>query len=239
MENFKKALAKIYDIFMSNWKQFLIVGLIYLLIFFAFKNIFDPLSEKFSKGFEMIDNSKMNNTLIKSIITGIVSLSMIASLLVCINNFFTGVFINIFNNPELNYILALKKTLKSFWKILGFSIIEFFIVVFGLIFFLIPGIYMLFIFFFAFPTMINENLSILKAIKKAKKSFRQNMGKKIKIILLLKFFLFIAAIIFSMAEIDGIGTLADLFMSSTLAYLLIYTPEEILPITEKLTTENE
>jgi uncharacterized membrane protein len=98
---------------------------------------------------------------------------------------------------------------------------------------------MLFIFFFAFPTMINENLSILKAIKKAKKSFRQNMGKKIKIILLLKFFLFIAAIIFSMAEIDGIGTLADLFMSSTLAYLLIYTPEEILPTTEKLTTENE
>ncbi len=238
MKNFKKTLGKIFDIFMSNWKQFLIVGLIYLLIFFAFSSAFTPISNNFSKGFEMIDNSKMNNALIKMIITGIVSLSLISSWLVCINNFFVGVFINMFSNPELNYKLAIKKTLKSFWKILGLSIIEFFAVVFGLIFFLIPGIYLIFIFFFALPIMINENISIFKAIKKAKNVFKQKMWDKVKIIVLLKFFLCLATIILSMVKANGLVTLADLFMSTALAYLLIYTSEEVL-IPEKLTTENE
>jgi hypothetical protein len=41
-----------------------------------------------------------------------------------------------------------------------------------------------------------------------------------------------------MVKADGIVTLADLFMSSSLAYLLIYTSEEVLT-SKKLTTENE
>ena len=238
MNNFKKTLNKIFDIFMSNWKQFLIVGLIYLLIFFAFSSAFTPLSDNFSKGFEMIDGSKMTNTIIKMVITGLVSLSVISIWLVFINNFFVGVFINMFNNPELNWKLAIKKTWKFFWRIFGFSILQLFTVVFGLIFFLLPGIYMIFIFFFALPIMINENISVFKAIKKAKTVFKQNLWSKVKIIVLLKLALCLATIILSMVKADGLITLADLFMSSSLAYLLIYTNEEVLT-SKKLTTENE
>jgi hypothetical protein len=34
---------------------------------------------------------------------------------------------------------------------------------------------MIFIFFFALPIMLNENISVFKAIKKAKAVFKQNM----------------------------------------------------------------
>ncbi|MFA5230057.1 MAG: hypothetical protein WC422_01220 [Candidatus Paceibacterota bacterium] len=53
--------------------------------------------------------------------------------------------------------------------------IEVLIITFGIIFFIVPGIYCLFIFSFALPIMANENLSIVSSIKKAQRILNQNL----------------------------------------------------------------
>lgn len=224
---------------MSNWKQFLVLGLIYLLIFFAFSNAFSPFNDKLAQGFELMDNTKMNNAIIKVLVIGLVAFTLISTWLLSIHNFFVGALINLLANPELSYRLILKKTLKSFWKIFAFSILQLFVVTFGLIFFLLPGIYLLFIFYFALPIMINENLSIIKSLKKAKTIFNQKMWQKISLILLLKLSLFIVMIIFSIIELSGVVILADWFLSTMLVYSLIYNEDDVIKSSEKLTTENE
>ena len=187
----------------------------------------------------MIDNAKMNNAIIKNIIISLVGLSIISSWLLCIHNFFSSGLIILIGHPELNYSQIIKKTFKSFWKIFGFSVLEFFIITFGLILFLIPGIYFLFVFYFALPIMINENLSIFKAIKKAKTVLKHRTWKKISLIILSKIVLFLAMIIFSIINLNGIIMIADWFISNLLIYQLIYNEDEMIENQEKLITENE
>jgi len=227
MKLLKAYLHKIYKIFISNWKQFLILGIIYLLIFAIFSPIFNFSSDLITQKLELLDASKLNNSLTKWIAFGLIGFFITTTLILTFHNFFVFVLSKLFDKQKFNYFKEIKNNLKYFWKIFLFSFIELIIITLGLFLFLLPGIYCLFVFYFTLPILANENLSIIESIKKANKIFKTNFWKNISIILLIKLAIIILLIFASIIKMNGIIALADWFISSALIYLIIYNPIEL------------
>jgi len=236
MKLLKSYLNKIYDIFISNWKQFLILGLIYLIVFSIFSPIFSPINDQLTNKLELIDNSKLNTNLIQWVVIGLIGLFFVTTWIIAINNFFVFILSKILNQGNFNFLQIIKGNLKYFWKILLFSLIELIVITLGIIFFLIPGIYCLFVFHFALPIMANENLSIIDSIKKANKILKANLWKNISLIILAKIFLIISLMLSSIIKINGVIVLADWFITTALVYLIIYNPIEN---STQINTQNE
>lgn len=226
MKLLKSYLNKIYDIFISNWKQFLILGLIYLIIFSLFSPVFLPINDQLTSKLELMDNSKLNSNLMQWVVIGLIGLFFITTWIIAINNFFVFILSKILNQDNFNYSQIIKNNLKYFWKILLFSLIELITITLGIIFFIIPGIYYIFVFHFALPIMANENLSIIDSIKKANKILKANLWKNISLIILAKILLGLALFLSSIIKINGVIILADWFITTALVYLIIYNPIE-------------
>lgn len=236
MKLLKIYLKNIYEIFMSNWKQFLLIGIVYLLIFAAFSPTFEPINDQLNTKLNLIDNIKVSQELIKWLAFGLIAIFLITTWIVSVHNYFIFVLSKILDKKDFNWLNALKSNLKYFWKILLFSLIELLAITFGIVFLLLPGIYSIFVFHFALPIMANENLSIWESIKKGNKIFKQNLWKNVSLILLLKVLLLVAMFFGSFVKINGLVVLADWFITSALIYLIIYSP---IKQTKEIKDQNE
>ncbi len=239
MKLLKLYAQKIFDIFKTNWKSFLIIGAIYLLIFTALSPLSVSFDNQLSHQLELMDNAKMNTNLIRWLIIGIIGIFAASIVIISIHNFFVFVLSKAIGTNNFNILNIFKQNIKSFWKVALFSLLEIFIITFGMFFFIAPGIYCLFIFSFALPIMANENLSVINSIKKARRIFSQNLWKNIGLILLSKLILLLGLIIASFIKINGLITLIDWFATTTLIYLIIYEPINIENNKPALKTENE
>jgi len=239
MKLLKLYAQKIFDIFKANWKSFLIIGAIYLLIFATFSPLSVSFDNQLTHQLELMDNTKISMNLIRWLIIGIIGIFIATVIITIIHNFFIFLLSKAIGTNNFNILNIFKQNLKSFWKVALFSLIEIFIIAFGVIFFIVPGIYCLFIFSFALPIMANENLSIISAIKKAQRIFNQNLWKNIGLILLLKLILLLGLMAASLIKISGLITLIDWFATTALIYLIIYEPINIENNKPALKTENE
>jgi uncharacterized membrane protein len=239
MKLLKLYTQKIFDIFKANWKNFLIIGVIYLLIFAAFSPLSVNFDNQLTHQLELLDNTKISMNLIRWLMIGIIGIFVTSVIVTSIHNFFIFVLSKSFSINNFNILNVLKQNFKSFWKVALFSLIEVLIITFGIIFFIVPGIYCLFIFSFALPIMANENLSIVSSIKKAQRILNQNLWKNIGLILLLKLIVLLGLIVASLIKINGLITLIDWFVTTALIYLIIYEPINIEKNQPELKTENE
>jgi len=239
MKLLKLYTQKIFDIFKANWKNFLIMGAIYLLIFAAFSPLSVNFDNQLTHQLELLDNTKISMNLIRWLMIGIIGIFVTSVIVTSIHNFFIFVLSKSFSINNFNILNVLKQNFKSFWKVALFSLIEVLIITFGIIFFIVPGIYCLFIFSFALPIMANENLSIVSSIKKAQRILNQNLWKNIGLILLLKLIVLLGLIVASLIKINGLITLIDWFVTTALIYLIIYEPINIEKNQPELKTENE
>ncbi len=239
MKLLKLYAQKIFDIFKANWKNFLIIGAIYLLIFAAFSPLSVNFDNQLTHQLELLDNTKISMNLIRWLMIGIIGIFVTSVIVTSIHNFFIFVLSKSFSINNFNILNVLKQNFKSFWKVALFSLIEVLIITFGIIFFIVPGIYCLFIFSFALPIMANENLSIVSSIKKAQRILNQNLWKNIGLILLLKLIVLLGLIVASLIKINGLITLIDWFVTTALIYLIIYEPINIEKNQPELKTENE
>jgi len=236
MKLLKTYLKDIYEIFMSNWKQFLLIGAVYLLIFAVFSPTFDPINDQLNTKLNLLDNTKMSTNIIQWLAIGLAALFFVTTWIIAVHNYFIFVLSKILDKKDFNWVNVLKNNLKHFWKILLFSFIELIAITFGIVFLLLPGIYLIFVFHFALPIMANENLSIAKSLKKASKIFKQNLWKNISVILLLKAIMMVALFLGSFIKINGLIVLADWFITSALIYLIIYSP---IKQTKEIKDQNE
>lgn len=100
---------------------------------------------------------------------------------------------------------AFTKGYKFFWRLLGLSIVFGFLLIFGLILFIIPGIIVLRRYYLSFYYLVDQDLDIKTAMKKSANSSKQNYMAVYSIIgvsLLFGFF----------GIIPGIGTVIGTIM---------------------------
>lgn len=239
MSLFKLYSKRIFDIFLANWKNFLIAGVIYLLIFVILAPASNLVDNQLNNKLEALDNIKINSNIIRWLFMMIIAMFVASIVAISIHNFFIYILSKAIGTSDFHFLKLLKQNLKNFWKILLFSLLEILVVTISIIFFIIPGIYFLFIFSFALPIMANENLSIIDSIKKAARILNQNLWRNIGLILLLKAFVILGWIVGSWLKINGLITLADWFVTTALIYLLIYEPINTEKDQIELKTENE
>jgi len=225
MHLFKQYLNDIYNIFKSNWKSFLIIGFIYLLIFALLAPSFEPMVyDNLETKLETIITTKTNAEIGQFLMVSFLALLAITIVITSIHNFFVFVLVKGIAKSKFHYLEILRSNFKYFLKILLFSALKVLVIFFGILFFLIPGIYFTFIFCFALPIMAKEDLSIISSIKRAMEVFKKDWWRNILLIVFLKVIIFAAMIAFSIIKINGLVMLADLFFTTGLIYLLIYNP---------------
>jgi uncharacterized membrane protein len=237
MSLFKQYLKNIYNIFKSNWKGFLVIGFIYLLIFALIGPSFEPMVyDNLETKLETVITTKTTAEIGQFLIVSFFTLFVITIFITTIHNFFVFILVKGISDNKFHYLKLIKNNFKYIGKLFLFSALKVSVIFLGIFFFLIPGIYFTFIFCFALPIMAKENLSIMESIKKAMAVFKKDWWRNILLIVCLKVIIFAAMIAFSIIKINGIAMIADLFLTTGLAYLLVYNPIKPKQI---LSQENE
>jgi len=236
MSLLKLYTKKIFDIFSANWKNFLIIGIIYLLVFVIFAPTSNLIDNQLN---DKIETIKTSGHILNLLIIFAIGMLIISIFAISIHNFFIYVLTKAISAGDFNFRKLLKQNLKNFWKISLFSLLELLIITLSIILFILPGIYLLFIFSFALIIMANDNLSIINSLKKAYRVFNQNLWKNIGLILLWKFIVLLGWIVGSWLRINGLVTLADWFVTTALIYLMIYEPLTLEKNNIELKPEND
>lgn len=237
MSLFKQYLKNIYNTFKSNWKGFLIIGFIYLLIFALIGPSFEPMIyDNLEMKLETIATTQTAIQITQFLVISFFALLVVAIFVTTIHNFFVFILVKGISDNKFHYLKLIQSNFKYIGKLFLFSALKILIIFLGVFFFLVPGIYFTLIFCFALPIMAKENLSIIESIKKAMAVFKKDWWRNILLIVGLKIIIFAAMILFSIIKINGIAMIADLFLTTGLVYLLIYNPIKPKPL---LIKENE
>ncbi len=237
MSLFKQYLKNIYDIFKSNWKGFLVIGFVYLLIFALIGPSFEPMVyDNLETKLETVITTQTTVQITQFLIISFFALLVIAIFITTIHNFFVFILVKGISDDKFHHLKLIRSNFKYIGKLFLFSALKVLVIFLGVFFFLIPGIYFTFIFCFALPIMAKENLSIIESVKKAMVIFKKDWWRNILLIAGLKIIIFAAMIAFSIIKINGIAMIADLFLTTGLVYLLVYNPIKPKPLLSK---ENE
>ena len=169
MNLFKKILIQSKDIFFLDMKNIILLSVFCFLIVYQLTNVFNAflkmiVENPIFNGSVDLNKILQSSDIIKFIFIALGILFLAFLVLALIQYFFTASFLSILKKPNESLILIVKNNLKRLPKILGFIFIETILISLGIVFFIIPGIFLYFVFFFAFAIMITENKGIFQSI---------------------------------------------------------------------------
>lgn len=118
MKLLKLYAQKIFDIFKANWKSFLIIGAIYLLIFATFSPLSVSFDNQLTHQLELMDNTKISMNLIRWLIIGIIGIFIATVIITIIHNFFIFLLSKAIGTNNFNILNIFKQNLKVFEKLL-------------------------------------------------------------------------------------------------------------------------
>lgn len=184
MNLFKKLLLQSKDIFFLQMKPIAIISFFCLLIVYQLTNLFNELVARALNNPLLNGSIKITPESLKTVFTPeavkliFIALSiifLIFLILTLIQYFFSAMFLKTIHRVDQNLITNTKKIFKTLPKIFAFILLESIFIIIGLILFIIPGILMYFVFYFAFIIMITENKGIFQSIAKGFSFFKSKI----------------------------------------------------------------
>lgn len=233
MNLFKRLIVKAKDFFILEMKPITMAGILFLVVGFPLTNFFNELMDWFSNH-PVFQNFKLGIELSGPILTKEMVSFILATLgvlflcfllLTLLQYFFSAIFLSIIHKTEHNLLKMAKNIFRRIPQLIGFILLESLFTIIGFILFIIPGIFVYFVFYFAFTIMITENKGVFSSVAKAFMFLKSRFWKVVPTILALKIIILIAHPLTEWIGLGGVALVANLFLSSFFAYQMLYSEQ--------------
>lgn len=169
MKSIPDLFKEMWEVFKGNWKSFLVIGILSLIVMILVTTILGSLiGAELLMSMTKIKNVQALSLFITQHKVVLLQFLILLFMLFLVETFFVGAIYYQIKDKEKSYFSALNNAYHNFWRLLGAAFLQSLIVCLGIIFFIIPGIYLGVLLAFVLPIAVFEDkgaaLSLMSSI---------------------------------------------------------------------------